>query len=41
MTERKKNPNDPTVNPARFFRREGESMQNMRIDKLMEHMVNK
>ncbi|CAD8190895.1 unnamed protein product [Paramecium octaurelia] len=39
MQERKKNSNDPIAHPPRFFRREGETMANIKIDKLLHHFT--
>lgn len=30
-----KNPNDPIAHPPKFFRREGETMANIKIDSLL------
>ncbi|CAD8125349.1 unnamed protein product [Paramecium sonneborni] len=39
MQERKKNSNDPIAHPPRFFRREGETVANIQIDKLLHHFT--
>ncbi|KAM3141267.1 hypothetical protein pb186bvf_006652 [Paramecium bursaria] len=39
MQERKKNQNDPIAHPPKFFRRDGQSLANVRIDKLLEHFT--